>query len=279
LHGNNENWGDKPIFEHPNAFKISDIEVDTAHPTTIYSSFAPPTGLSTNCSINADRRIYELQRDALVSPTPALTSKKNITGDLPAGRCVNALAINPNIPRTVYAATDRGVYRGRSNATGGPWAWEPYNNGMPPANLRDLEVDADAGQLYAATSGRGAFKVTLETTLPVSIDIKPDSSENIINIKSKGTIPVAILSSVTFDAPNEVNRNSLRFGRTGSEASLARCNADAQDVNTDGLPDLVCQFYTTLTGFQVGDTQGLLNGLTTEGVPIAGSDAVKTLIQ
>jgi len=75
----------------------------------------------------------------------------------------------------------------------------------------------------------------------------------------------------------EVNKNSLRFGRTGAEASLALCNTDAQDVNGDGLLDQVCHFYTSLTGFQVSDTVGFLKGLTVEGIPIEGRDAVRIL--
>lgn len=202
---------------------------------------------------------------------------EDITENLPSGLCVNALAIDPFIPRTLYAATDRGMYRGRSNAIGGPWVWELYDNGMPPADVRDLELDVFTGQLYAATFGRGALKVTLETILPVGIDIKPSTSENIINIKNKGKIPVAILSSLTFDAPSEIDKTSLTFGHTGNEVSFALCDTEAPDVNGDGLLDLVCHFYTSLTGFQVGDTEGFLKALTVEGVPIEGSDAVRIL--
>jgi hypothetical protein len=260
------------VFQHPASTKVSDIEVDGKDPQTIYVSFAPRVVIDRGCDRADQRRIYRWRRS---SPNPPA----DITAKLPPGLCVNALAVDPHIPRTVYAATTRGVYHGRGNATGESWVWTLYDNGMPPADVRDLAVDPVAGQIYAATFGRGALKVTPETILPVSIDIKPDSSANIINVKSGGKIPVAILSSITFDAPNEVSRDSLRFGRTGTEASLASCSADAQDVNGDQLPDLVCHFHTALTGFQVGDTLGFLKGFTREGVPIAGSDAVKILNQ
>jgi len=191
--------------------------------------------------------------------------------------CVNALAIDPHIPRTLYAGTNRGVYRGRINARGGPWVWEAYHNGMPRADVRALKVHPVTGTIDAATYGRSAFELVPERVLSIGIEIQPGTSEDIINIKSKGTIRVAILSSVAFDAPNEVDKLSLRFGRTGAEASLARCNKHARDVNGDGLPHLVCHFYTSLTGFQVGDTVGFLKGLTVEGVPIEGSDEVRIL--
>jgi hypothetical protein len=263
------------ILSHPNGRNVSDIEADPARPDHVYVSFAPPFTVNRPCAATTgESRIYELDRQS-PPPNPTFTST-DITGNLVStDLCVNAVAVDPHIPRTLYAGTNRGVYRGRSNATGGPWVWEPYNNGMPSADVRDLEVHPTTANIDAATYGRSAFELVPESILFISIDIKPGSSENVINIKSKGKIPVAVLSSVTFDAPNEVDQTSLRFGRTGTEASFAMCNNDAQDVNGDGLPDLVCHFYTSLTSFQIGDTMGYLQALTLDGIPIEGSDTVK----
>ena len=111
----------------------------------------------------------------------------------------------------------------------------------------------------------------------MSIDVKPGGLPNSINTKSKGNIPVAILSNATFDAPGEVNKQSLTFGRTGAETSLRSCSNGAEDVNGDGLLDLVCHFTTASTGFQVGDTEGILKGVTVEGTPIVGHDSVRIL--
>ncbi len=111
------------------------------------------------------------------------------------------------------------------------------------------------------------------TALEVTIDIKPGGFPNPINPGSKGTIPVAILSTSGFDAPSQVDTTSLRFGRTGNESSLAFCSSP-QDVNGDGLLDLVCHFSIQKTGFQTGDTQGVLTGKTVTGTPIMGTDSV-----
>jgi len=127
----------------------------------------------------------------------------------------------------------------------------------------------------ASLSGSG-FPVTPSQSLllRVTIDIKPRSDPNSINPKSKGKIPVAILSTEEFDAPYDVNTESLTFGVTGEEASLAFCNPKGEDINGDRLKDLVCHFYTHETGFQCGDTEGILSGLTMDNVPIAGRDSV-----
>jgi hypothetical protein len=59
---------------------------------------------------------------------------------------------------------------------------------------------------------------------PIAIDIKPRSEINSINPRSKGTIPVAILSTEDFYAPDEVDRDSLMFGPGVGEKSLAFCS-------------------------------------------------------
>jgi hypothetical protein len=111
--------------------------------------------------------------------------------------------------------------------------------------------------------------------LVVAIDVKPGSFPNSLNLRSKGKVPVAILSTGLFDAPSELNKSSLSFGRTGDEESLAFCNESGEDVNGDGLLDLVCHFRTQLTGFQIGDAEGILRGTTIDGVNIEGRDSVE----
>lgn len=111
----------------------------------------------------------------------------------------------------------------------------------------------------------------------VAIDIKPGSLTNPVNPRSKGTIPVAILSSSTFSAPDAVSRDSLTFGRTGAETSLAFCNTAAEDVNEDGIADLVCHFRTGQTDFRPGDTAGVLRGRTWEDTSICGTNPIRVV--
>ena len=101
----------------------------------------------------------------------------------------------------------------------------------------------------------------------LGIDIKPGSFPNSINPGNEGSIPVAMLSNPSFDAPSRVDQSNLLFGRTGDEDSLDFCSG-AEDVNGDGLLDLVCHFTTELTGFQRGDTQGILKAYTNDPNPI-----------
>jgi hypothetical protein len=118
----------------------------------------------------------------------------------------------------------------------------------------------------------GAFEF-VNPVLQVSIDIKPGETPNPIQPASNGTIPVGIVSTTKFSAASQVDTTSLKFGHSGNEASLASCSPP-QDLNRDGLPDLLCRFYTQKTGFQTGDTQGILTGKTVSGTSIKGIDSI-----
>jgi len=143
-----------------------------------------------------------------------------------------------------------------------------------------IRVDPVTGAQTVVFSGgslvqpAGIAIVPAPQVITVAIDIKPGSFPNSINPQSKSKIPVAILSSPTFAAPSDVDDASLTFGRVGNEQSLAFCSPSPQDVNGDGLLDLVCHFNTQQTGFQKGNTVGVLKGKTMDGIPFKGTDSV-----
>ena len=149
-----------------------------------------------------------------------------------------------------------------------------------PATIAQLKfpfgvaVDGAGNLLIADSRNHRVRRVEPSSVIQVQIDIKPGSNHNSINTKSKGVIPVAILSDASFDAPGEVDTSSLTFGTKGEEISLKKCAKDGEDVNGDGLLDLVCHFSTQATEFSVGDTEGVLKGSTIGSVAIEGSDAV-----
>ncbi len=139
-------------------------------------------------------------------------------------------------------------------------------------------ADIDGDRVVYTSNATGFEQIylfTFSTNITVGIDIEPGTFPNVINLKSKGKIPVAILSSATFDALTQVDKTSLAFGHTGNEPSLAFCNPGGEDVNGDGLPDLICHFETQLTGFQMGDTSGVLTGKDINGNLLSGTDSVQ----
>jgi len=110
----------------------------------------------------------------------------------------------------------------------------------------------------------------------VRIDIKPGFPPPApINPRSLSIEAVAVLSDPNFNAPSQVDKTSLTFGRTGDEKSLAFCDSTPGDVNNDGRLDLVCYFWIRKANFKTGDTEGILKGKTVAGTPIEGRDAVR----
>ena len=157
----------------------------------------------------------------------------------------------------------------------------PHGSGVVIATLSTSEY-MYAGNFGSSPRNRKllaneiAYQDSLRMTA-VDIDIKPHSFPNSIKTRSRGRIPVAILSSPTFDATTEIDKNTPTFGKSGDEPSLAFCKNGNEDVNDDGLLDVVCHFYTQDTGFQVGDTKGILKGMTQGGLTFWGEDSVRIL--
>ena len=75
----------------------------------------------------------------------------------------------------------------------------------------------------------------------VDIDVKPGSDPSCFNSDGQGAIPVAILSSVTFDA-TQVDPASLDMDGQAVRVRGNKLQAHIEDSNNDGLLDLVVQF-------------------------------------
>lgn len=111
----------------------------------------------------------------------------------------------------------------------------------------------------------------------VSIDVKPGSYPNPINLKSKGLIPVALFGNAEFDV-SQVNTASVTFGPihhmdTGALAVKFR----SEDVNLDGYPDMLFFFKPVATGLQPSDTTACLHGTLSDGSHFCGHDEVRVI--
>jgi hypothetical protein len=109
----------------------------------------------------------------------------------------------------------------------------------------------------------------------VAIDIRPGTTPNTVNLGSNGIVPVAILSDEGFDAtrvdPLSVTLASAHVRLRGNGTPMA----SVSDVNRDGLDDLVVHVSTAALTLTSSDTTATLEGSTTDGQRIEGTDSVR----
>ena len=130
------------------------------------------------------------------------------------------------------------------------------------------------------TWGNGGYTLIISGVTPaimqISIEIKPGSGDVApINPKARGKVPVALLGSDEFSV-EDVNAESLRFGHSGTEASLSKCGSPG-DVNGDAFPDLVCHFENQAAGFIATDEEAILRGKLDDGRKFEGRGWLKVV--
>jgi photosystem II stability/assembly factor-like uncharacterized protein len=153
---------------------VTAIAVDPSDTTgmTAYASFTGfafvgPDGLNPSQNINDPTgHIFKTTNggqtwtDFSCSTTncsqPAATDLPNIP--------VNDVVVDPDVPGTIYAATDLGVYV--TNCTAAPCTWSTLGTGLPRVAVLSLRLHESSRTLMAATHGRGAWDLVLNNFTP-----------------------------------------------------------------------------------------------------------------
>lgn len=140
---------------------------------------------------------------------------------------------------------------------------EVFNRALTASEINSIYNAGSAGKCKGSAG-----------EIEVEIDIKPGSDPNSINPRSKGVIPVAILTTDSFDATT-VDPTTVLFGSSGTEA--APMHSALEDVDGDGDTDIILHFNTQDTGIVCGNTTAYLKGETLIGQEIEGADSIKTV--
>jgi len=159
----------------------------------------------------------------------------------------------------------------------------------------DVEISNDAPDVFplgdttvnwCATDGEQNQSCDEQTInvkpLPVEIDIKPGSFPNSVNFKSKGVLPVAILTTDTFDATT-VDPETVIFDIFQINGSTPPNKCAIEDVDDDGDLDLVCHFSIPdidkkcqgIVDGRVVHATGQILADTFDGLPIQGLDSIR----
>jgi hypothetical protein len=234
---------------------LSDVTADCAGAVT--SQGYNLTGSGTGCSLSG-------AGDVTAAPANVFTDVLGVLADNGGPTQTHALIFSPGNP-----ALDA-ILSGANSCGFMPFDLDQRGVARPQGSACDI----------------GAFEFeAVNQAIGVVIDIEPGKDPNRIEIEPDDDgddkkISVAILSTEQFNAIQQVDRNSLTFGTSGDENSLNlkgrkhTPDCRTKDVNKDGLSDLVCKFKVHRTGFQLGDTVGILKGLTMDGSKIEGQDSV-----
>jgi parallel beta-helix repeat protein len=136
----------------------------------------------------------------------------------------------------------------------------PYHPALNPTGLGDTVSD-NVQFVPWKTAPEG---------IVASIDIKPGSWPNSVNTKAKGVLPVAIFSSVGFDATQVDPTTVTLLGAAPDKWSL-------EDIDGDGKLDLILHFEIksmNFAGLGIGEHEVTLTG-TYLGFPFSGTDIIR----
>lgn len=159
------------------------------------------------------------------------------------------------------------------------YSLDTYNGGWFAVVFSDLTWAAHTLKVVATSTtyprdlaidvmGSGAPKPGPDPALEVEIDIKPCSYPNSINLKSKGVVPVAVLTTEDFDA-STIDPETVEF------AGAQPLRWTVEDVDYDGDLDLLFHFKTQELDLNEDSTEATLTGRTYEDDEITGTDDVR----
>ena len=188
-------------------------------------------------------------------------SEVNITG----GNVGGLIIVDPLANVTVFG-TDFSISNGTIDPSGtyftqGTW---------PPCWLTGT-YGGDAGLIDLVFYVLFSTDVHIFLAAPsqdVIIDIKPGSDQNSINLKSKGVVSVAILTTGNFDAAT-IDQAMVKF------AGASPVRWKLEDVDDDGYDDMIFHFRTQDLDLDQDSTEATLTAQLLTQETVSGTDEVR----
>jgi hypothetical protein len=175
------------------------------------------------------------------------------------------------------------------------WAFGDYHSGnwndfTPPLRSEPAALYDPVRDQFVLSGGRiGSTSADLDVrrdvwaytwgtpVIAVAVDIRPGDPDNTVSARSNGALPVAILSSASFDATT-VDPLSVRLAGAGVRVNPhGKPLAWNRDANGDGRADLVLQVDAGALQLSPGDTVAVLTGTTRGGIAIRGQDRIRVV--
>jgi PKD repeat protein len=237
--------------------------------------------------------VLSLNGDGSFSYTPSpnfngLDSFTYVANDGLADSNVATVTITVNDVNDPPVADPNGPYSGE---VGNPVTFDGSGSVDPDGTIVSYDWDFGDGGTGTGVSpthtyaGAGTYTVTLTVTdndgatdtatttaelkaIEVTIDIKPGSYPNSINLGAEGIVSVAVITTSDFDATN-IDPVTVSF------AGANPLRWSIEDVDEDGDLDLVFKFKVRELVLVETTTEATFFGQTFDGLDITGTDSVR----
>lgn len=221
---------------------VGSIAIDPVSDSTAYVAYQGFSGFGND------------EQGHIFKTTDRGESWTDISGNLP-NIPVSALAIDPDVPDTVYAGTDIGVFVTRDGGA----SWSTLVNGFPRVFVMDLVVHRPTRILRAATHGRGMWDLQLP---PVA------SQRPVITALSQTSAGAGAAGfTLTVTGRNFAPGTTLRWNGTVPATGIVR---NTQLLAAISTADLAGAGRATVMVFSPAPGGGLSNAVTfTVGAPPA----------
>ncbi len=140
------------------AGQVSDLAVHPTNPSIVYL---------TTSNLIFSEGAGEFTNDHVFRSTDGGTTWVNRSTGLAQANPVNAVALDPANPDTVFIGCDVGIFR----STNGGGTWATWDDGLPNCSVQDLKFFAPRRLLRAATHGRSIWERPADAALLPATDI------------------------------------------------------------------------------------------------------------
>jgi hypothetical protein len=140
-------------------------------------------------------------------------------------------------------------------------------NNINPESFEDIYLAAQVSTGTFIDYQVGMDYRAPKSVVDISIYIKPGGNPNRFNLKSKGVVPVAVMTTDDFDA-STIDPETVLF------AAVAAVRWTEEDVDFDGDLDLLFHFKTQELKLDKDSTVETLTGFTYDGQAIKGTGRV-----
>ena len=157
------------------------------------------------------------------------------------------------------------------------WRWADLSGLGAVKKVTFNLSSSDNGAWGMNTPAYFAMDTVIPAPLNVEIDIRPWSDRNMVNLRSRGFLPVAVLGSEDFDVC-DIDLLSLEMAdaepRTRGKWWGREKIGWFRDVNGDSLTDLMLRFRISDLDIERDTTELVLEGMLTDGRKFRGTDSI-----